>query len=350
MSTKSKRPASSAPLKFAPAGLAESAPNQPLASSDAQQTVTLVPTNSLRDSAYLSPGRLPGLEAIRGLRDQIGGIAALCSDEATDVLVQLSPRERDLALLAASIALHGVQEPLIARATPGGRELVAGHRRLRAAELAGVPELPVWIIEGMSDEEAAARVARSNHNRAPLNAWQFACLAGAIRAAKAEWAANVPASGKPRRAGAPQRADSAAAVARAMGIGYSTAKDYLKIQSELTDDVLVLVTPRLADAHAALGALPFRRLRALAQIESLEERVRQIRLATMFEKVEKPEKRQRTFEVREGRGGAYILRVMPVERLPLEDARRLLKFLSQEEQRVRARVELLSSVLDEGIE
>ena len=45
--------------------------------------------------------------------------------------------------LAASIALHGIIENLTVRMTPSGRyELVAGERRLRAAKMAGLTEVP----------------------------------------------------------------------------------------------------------------------------------------------------------------------------------------------------------------
>lgn len=181
------------------------------------------------------------------------------------MLRPLAPRERDLALLAASISIHGVQEPLVARSTPTGIELVSGLRRRWAAELAGVPEVPVLIIEGMNDEDAAARVARSNHNRAPLSAWQFARLVGAIRAAQAKQAVPTADPEKPRGVGAPRRPDSAASVARAVGIGHSTAKEYLMIHAALSDEILAKVAANVADVHASLGTLPFRGLRDLAR-------------------------------------------------------------------------------------
>ncbi len=47
--------------------------------------------------------------------------------------------------LADSIRLHGILQPLLVREAPDGYELIAGERRLRAAEMAGLEEVPVII-------------------------------------------------------------------------------------------------------------------------------------------------------------------------------------------------------------
>lgn len=60
------------------------------------------------------------------------------------------PRKRfsqeGLEELAASIATHGILQPLSVRRTEGGYELVSGERRLRAARLAGLSEVPCLLI------------------------------------------------------------------------------------------------------------------------------------------------------------------------------------------------------------
>ena len=51
-----------------------------------------------------------------------------------------------------SVAQFGVLAPAIARPRPeGGYELIAGHRRLRASQLAGLETLPV-IVRQMDDD------------------------------------------------------------------------------------------------------------------------------------------------------------------------------------------------------
>ena len=64
-----------------------------------------------------------------------------------------------------SVAQFGVLTPLIARPRPeGGYEIISGHRRQHAAELAGLATLPV-IVRDMSDDEAVIRMVDSNLQR-----------------------------------------------------------------------------------------------------------------------------------------------------------------------------------------
>ena len=64
-----------------------------------------------------------------------------------------------------SVAQFGVLAPLIARPRPeGGYEIISGHRRQHAAELAGLATLPV-IVRDMSDDEAVIRMLDSNLQR-----------------------------------------------------------------------------------------------------------------------------------------------------------------------------------------
>ena len=66
---------------------------------------------------------------------------------------------------AESVAQFGVLAPLIARPRPeGGYEIISGHRRQHAAELAGLKTLPV-IVRNMSDEEAVIKMVDSNLQR-----------------------------------------------------------------------------------------------------------------------------------------------------------------------------------------
>ena len=64
-----------------------------------------------------------------------------------------------------SVAQFGVLAPLIARPREeGGYEIISGHRRQHAAELAGLATLPV-IVRNMSDDEAVIRMVDSNLQR-----------------------------------------------------------------------------------------------------------------------------------------------------------------------------------------
>ncbi len=74
-----------------------------------------------------------------------------------------------LADLAASIAQHGVLQPLLVRPMPDGSyQLVAGERRWRASRIAGLTEVPV-VVRDMSEQEAAELALIENLQREDLN-------------------------------------------------------------------------------------------------------------------------------------------------------------------------------------
>lgn len=82
----------------------------------------------------------------------------------------------ELAELAASIRAKGVIQPLVVRKREahGGFELVAGERRLRAAQLAGYTELPVRVMEVTSDGEMLELSLVENLQRQDLNPVELA--------------------------------------------------------------------------------------------------------------------------------------------------------------------------------
>jgi len=74
-----------------------------------------------------------------------------------------------LAELAAAIREQGIIEPLIARPAADGRfELIAGERRLRAAQMAGLAEAPV-IVREIDDRSALELALVENLLREDLN-------------------------------------------------------------------------------------------------------------------------------------------------------------------------------------
>ena len=77
--------------------------------------------------------------------------------------------EDALAELAASIAAHGVLQPLLVRPlADGSYQLIAGERRWRASRMAGLTEVPV-VIREMSDSEAMELALVENLQREDLN-------------------------------------------------------------------------------------------------------------------------------------------------------------------------------------
>jgi len=86
------------------------------------------------------------------------------------------PRTRmddgSLAELAASIKSQGIMQPVLVRPIAGagqvGYEIIAGERRFRAAQLAGLDEIPVLVRE-VDDQNAAAMALIENIQREDLN-------------------------------------------------------------------------------------------------------------------------------------------------------------------------------------
>ncbi len=74
-----------------------------------------------------------------------------------------------LAELADSISQHGILQPLLVRPMPDGTyQLVAGERRWRAAQMAGLAEVPV-VIREMTDQQASELALIENLQREDLN-------------------------------------------------------------------------------------------------------------------------------------------------------------------------------------
>ncbi len=77
--------------------------------------------------------------------------------------------EGKLDELAASIRAHGVMEPILVRKDGGRYRIVAGERRWRAAQRAGLAEVPAVVREA-SEKEAFELALVENLQRADLNA------------------------------------------------------------------------------------------------------------------------------------------------------------------------------------
>ncbi len=89
--------------------------------------------------------------------------------------------EEGLALLAASIRAHGLVQPVVVRPAVDGRHRLAfGARRLRAARLAGLAEIPA-VIRRDGDGDFAAQVIENQH-RAPLSNSDLAAAIGRLAA------------------------------------------------------------------------------------------------------------------------------------------------------------------------
>src|SRR3990170_1546410 len=126
------------------------------------------------------PERSTGLgRGLGALIPQRGGGKA----SAVEILISrispnpYQPRKRfnpeDLASLRASIAAHGVLQPILVSETATGYQLVAGERRLRAAQAAGLDRIPA-VIRQMVDRDTLELALVENLQRADLDAIETA--------------------------------------------------------------------------------------------------------------------------------------------------------------------------------
>lgn len=120
--------------------------------------------------ALLANGGLPKLEEQAKVAD-----ARELQQLALDVIQRgkYQPRRdmdpQALEELASSIKVQGVLQPIVVRPVAGGRfELIAGERRWRAAQLAGLAAIPAMVRE-VSDESAIAMALIENIQREDLN-------------------------------------------------------------------------------------------------------------------------------------------------------------------------------------
>lgn len=75
--------------------------------------------------------------------------------------------------LSASIAAHGILQPLSVRRIDTGYELISGERRLRAARLAGLSEVPCLLVSA-DERESSLLALIENVQRRDLDFWEEA--------------------------------------------------------------------------------------------------------------------------------------------------------------------------------
>ncbi len=115
----------------------------------------------------------------RGLEALLGGTdAALAELPAGEIALDKiehnpwQPRKSfdadELASLSASVKTHGILQPLVVRSVGDRYQLIAGERRLRAAQQAGLDKVPVRVVD-FNDQEVLEAALVENIQRSDLN-------------------------------------------------------------------------------------------------------------------------------------------------------------------------------------
>ncbi|HJU64173.1 MAG TPA: ParB/RepB/Spo0J family partition protein [Gemmatimonadaceae bacterium] len=288
--------------------------------------------HALRVSQYQPSGRPSShaIEAVSRAVREAGTLERLVRRE-NGAFDTLDHESRELAQLAADIAAHGVESPLEARETRDGIELLAGHRRLVAARLAGHTEVPVRILGALSEHEAAGFVLRRNRLRAGFSTWQEAVLLRSLQE---------------RRRAAGLGGDSVRALAQTMSYSIGRVSELLAIGRAFPPvAVRQIGGGNEARAEEALTRLSYRALRELIKVADPERRIALARQALGFIEPASTGTSATTagqsppFRTAARRAGGFTLSVdRPIDQLDRHDAELLLRVLMEHAESVRQRL------------
>ncbi|HYT94116.1 MAG TPA: ParB/RepB/Spo0J family partition protein [Gemmataceae bacterium] len=118
-----------------------------------------------------------GLDALLGIAENGTATEHPPTDQAQVPVAQIEhnpfqPRktfdQEELASLSASVRSHGILQPLVVRVKDGKYQLVAGERRLRAAQEVGLTSVPVRVVN-FNDQEILEAALIENIQRTDLN-------------------------------------------------------------------------------------------------------------------------------------------------------------------------------------
>ncbi len=207
-----------------------------------------------------------GLTALIPQRAQSTGMTEIPIDRIQPNPRQ--PRQRfdadELEALAASIREHGVLQPILVTETLEGYQLVAGERRFRASQLAGLERIPA-IIRQLADRDQLAVALVENLQRSDLGPIEEA---NAYRALVAEFGLTHD------------------EIAGRVGRAKSTVSNTLRLLDLEPRVQAALVDGRLTEGHArAIGGVPIEQQPRVAMsvehqqlsVRQTEELVRRLR-------------------------------------------------------------------------
>ena len=129
----------------------------------ATEVIVRAPVASIKASPFQPKGR-PSARAVSTVAAALaasGAPSTLIEESGARDLARLAAEARALVELVADIDEHGVETPLEVRRIGDGFELLSGHRRLAAANLAGLAEVPVVDRGAIPDHAAASHATPS---------------------------------------------------------------------------------------------------------------------------------------------------------------------------------------------
>ena len=119
------------------------------------------------DHVFSSTSTISNFPPDKDLRDSLQKIS-IDSISPNPYQARMVWNERELSELTESIRANGIIQPIIVRPTGTGFQLIAGERRLRAAELASLTSIPA-LVRRASDEQLHEWALVENIHRVDLN-------------------------------------------------------------------------------------------------------------------------------------------------------------------------------------
>jgi len=113
----------------------------------------------------------PGSVAARERHFQIIPLTAL---EPSPLNIRVEAVDAEISELVENVKLYGLLQPIVVRPLPDERyEVVAGLRRFKAAEKAGLDTLPCIIVSNLTDQEAMETTLVENTQRKDLTDYEL---------------------------------------------------------------------------------------------------------------------------------------------------------------------------------
>ena len=123
--------------------------------------------------------------------------------------------DKDMWALVESIKQNGVLEPVtVANRPAGGYEMIYGHRRLRACQLAGIQTIPTIIVRNFNRDEIITVNPPSVHEKAPVKPTDAPAPEQADQGEAPGEPSEAPADPAPADTPAPEQADQGEAAGR----------------------------------------------------------------------------------------------------------------------------------------
>ncbi len=164
-------------------------------------------------------------------------------------------RKEALDQLADSISLFGLLQPVVVRPSDGSFEVVVGERRYRAAQQAGLDEIPA-VIRDYSDEEVLELNLIENLHREDLTAIERGKTCTALLK------------------GYPSKYPSVPALAKRLGYSEGIVRDWIELVEETPTELQRLIAPEREDRRIPEGRIDYRTaVRIAKRIKEPEKKV-----------------------------------------------------------------------------